>query len=84
MGDDVFRLNELVNSYWVASSNNLEEKSNFCIAKNTFVDVDIEELNDALRTSRHTQVYKDDNNDEINIEDCDGYNDDEIEEENSD
>jgi len=84
MGDDVFRLNELVNSYWVASSNNLEEKSNFCIAKNTFVDVDIEELNDALRTSRHTQVYEDDNNDEINIEDCDGYNDDEIEEENSD
>ena len=84
MGDDVFRLNELVNSYWVAPSNNLEEKSNFCIAKNTFVDVDIEELNDALRTSGHTQVYEDDNNDEINIEDCDGYNDDEIEEENSD
>jgi len=37
-----------------------------------------------LRTSGHTQVYKDDNNDEINIEDCDGYNDDEIEAENSD
>jgi len=84
MGDDVFRLNELVNSYWVAPSNNLEEKSNFCIAKNNFVDVDIEELNDALRTNGHTQVYEDDNNDEINIEDCDGYNDDEIEEENSD
>jgi len=84
MGDDVFRLNELVNSYWVAPSNNLEEKSNFCIAKNNFVDVDIEELNDALRTIGHTQVYEDDNYDEINIEDCDGYNDDEIEEENSD
>jgi hypothetical protein len=37
-----------------------------------------------LRTSGHTQIDEDDNNDEINIEDCDGYNDDEIEEENSD
>jgi len=33
-----------------------------------------------LRTSGHTQVNEDDNNNKINIEDYDGYNDDEIEE----
>ena len=37
------------------------------------VDVDIEELNDVLRTNRYTQVDKDYNSDEINVEDCDGY-----------
>jgi hypothetical protein len=38
------------------------------------VDVDIEELNDVLRTNRYTQVDEDYDNDEINTEDCDGYN----------
>jgi hypothetical protein len=37
------------------------------------VDVDIEELNDVLRTNRYTQVDEDYDNDEINVEDCDGY-----------
>jgi len=37
------------------------------------VDVDIEELNDVLRTNRYTQVDEDYDNDEINTEDCDGY-----------
>ena len=45
------------------------------------VDVDIEELNDVLRTNRYTQVDKDYNSDEINVEDCDGYD---KEEDNSD
>jgi hypothetical protein len=35
-----------------------------------------------LRTNKHTQVGKDDDNDEINIEDCDEYDDDEIKEDN--
>jgi len=35
------------------------------------VDVDVDELNDALRTSRHTLVDEDDDSDEINVEDCD-------------
>jgi hypothetical protein len=37
------------------------------------VDVDIKELNDVLRTNRYTQVDEDYDSDEINVEDCDGY-----------
>jgi hypothetical protein len=83
MGDDVFQLDESVDPYRVAPSNDLEENSIFHIAKNTCVDVDIEELNDILRTSGHTQVNEDDDSDQINVEDCDGYDDDEIEEEDN-
>jgi hypothetical protein len=77
VGDDVFQLGELVDPYQVASSNNLEKKSIFCITKNIFVDVDDEELNDVLSSSRHMQVDEDDNN-EINAEDCDKDNDESI------
>ena len=81
MGDDVFQLDELVNPYQVALSNDLEENSNFQVAENTFVDVDVDvkELNGVLRTNGHTQVDKDDDSDEINVEDCDEDDDDEIE-----
>jgi hypothetical protein len=48
MGDDIFQLGELVDPYRVASSNDLEENSNFCITDNIFVDIDTEELNDDL------------------------------------
>jgi hypothetical protein len=48
VGDDVFQLDELVDPYRVASSNDLEENSNFCITDNIFVDIDTEELNDDL------------------------------------
>ena len=37
---------------------------------NTFIDVYVHKLNDVLRTNKHTQVDKDDDSDEINIEDC--------------
>jgi len=45
--------------------------------------VDVEELNDVLRTCVHIKVNEDDNIDEIDAEDCDGDDDDkdEIEEE---
>jgi hypothetical protein len=36
-----------------------------------------------LRTSGHTQVNEDNDSDEINVEDHDGYDDDEIEEEDN-
>ena len=36
-----------------------------------------------MRTSGHTQVNEDDDCDEINVEDCDGYDGDEIEEEDN-
>jgi len=52
----------------------------------TFVITDIEELNNVLRTNWYTQVDEDDNSDEINVEYCDGNDNDEIEkeEDNSD
>jgi hypothetical protein len=55
-------------------STDLEENSNFHVIENTFVDVDVdvEELNDILRTSGYTKVDKDNDSDEINVEDCDG------------
>ena len=67
MGDDVFQLDELVDPY--------------CVAENIFVDVDVEELNDILRTSKDKEVNEDDDsdNDKINIEDCDEDDDDEDE-----
>jgi len=46
--DDVFQLSELVYVYWVASSNNLEENSNFHFTNNIFIHVDAEELKDVL------------------------------------
>ena len=37
------------------------------------VDVDTEKLYDILRTNKYTQVDEDYDNDEINIEDCNRY-----------
>ncbi|KAL9399530.1 hypothetical protein Peur_008491 [Populus x canadensis] len=74
MGDDVFQPDELVDLFRVALSNEFKENSNFC-----FVNVDIEEFNDVLSSNRHTQVNEDDN-DEINIQDCDGDKDNSIDE----
>jgi hypothetical protein len=51
MGDDVFWLGELVDPYWVTSSNDLEENSNFYITDNIFVDVYAKDLNDVLSSN---------------------------------
>jgi len=48
-----------------------------------FVVVDVEKLNDVLRISRHTQVDEDDDSDKINVEYCDGDDNDEIKEEDN-
>jgi len=72
MGDDVFQLDNLVDPYRVVSSNDLEEKSKFCIAENTLVNVDIGDLNGVLRTNGHIEVDGDDDSDEINVKDCNG------------
>ena len=48
-------MDELVDPYQVASSIELEKKSNFFIAKNTYVYIDIDELNDILSISEHTK-----------------------------
>jgi hypothetical protein len=70
IGDIVFQLDELVDPYRVAPYNDLKENSIFRIIENTFVDVEVEEFNNILRTNGHTQVDEGDDNDKINVEDC--------------
>jgi hypothetical protein len=62
-------------------STNLDENLNFVIAKNIFIDVDFEELNDILTTIGHIKVDEDDDIDEqrFNVEDYGGHDDNEIE-----
>jgi transcription initiation factor TFIID subunit TAF12 len=67
MEDNAFQFDELVDPYRVASSNDLEDNSKFHVGENTFIDIEVEELNDILRNSRHTEVNEDDDSDEINI-----------------
>lgn len=61
----------------------IQKKIQFYIVEITFVDIDIYELNNILRINKHTQVSEDDDKDDINVEDCDRYDNDEIEEENN-
>jgi hypothetical protein len=79
VGDDVFQVIELVEPYRVAPSINLEENSNVHVFDNSLVNVDADELNVVLSSNGQAQV--DENDDDINIEDCDGANDDSTEEE---
>jgi hypothetical protein len=78
VGDDVFRVNELVEPYRVAPSIDLEENSNFHVFDNIFIDGDVGELNVVMSFSRQAQVDEDDNNNDINVEDCVGANDESI------
>jgi hypothetical protein len=80
VGDDIFQVSELVELYRVAPSIDLEENSNFLIFNNSLVDVDAEELNVVLSSSGQAKVNEDDDNNVINVEDCDGADDDSIEE----
>jgi hypothetical protein len=79
--DDVFQVTELVDPYRVAPSIDLEKNSNFRIFDNIFVDVDTKKLNVVLNSSRQEQVDEDDDNNEINIEDCNGVENESIKEE---
>jgi hypothetical protein len=54
MEDNAFQFDELVDPYRVASSNDLEDNSKFHVGEHTFIDIEVEELNDILRNSRHT------------------------------
>jgi hypothetical protein len=82
--DEVFQVSELIESYRVAPSIDLEEKSNFRVFDDCLVDVDAEKLNVVLSSSGQANVDEDD---DIHIEDCDegdDYSIDDKEEENSD
>ena len=82
--DEIFQVSELVEPYRVAPSIDLEENSIFCVFNDSLVDVDAEELNVVLSTSGQANVDEDD--EDIHTEDCEGDDDDSIddEEENSD
>jgi len=81
VGDDIFQINELVEPYRVAPSINLEENLNYHLFDNSLIEVDVNELNVVLNSSEQAQVDKDDDNNVINIEDCDGADDNSIKEE---
>jgi len=73
----------LIEPYRVASLIDLEENSNFHVFDDSLVDDDAEKLKVVLSSSGQAQVYEDD--DDIHIKDCDGVDDNSIEEEeNSD
>jgi Na+/phosphate symporter len=80
--DNINQIDELIDAYRVILSNDLEENLNFYVAENIFVDIDVEELNDIIRTNGHKKVDEGDNIDEhqFNEEDYDGHDDDEIKE----
>jgi hypothetical protein len=78
--DEVFQVSELVEPYRVASSIDLEENSNFRVFDDTLVDVDAKELNVVLSSSGQANIDEDDD-DDIHIEDCDGADDDSIDDE---
>jgi len=88
MWDEVFQVNELVESYRVAPSIDMEENLNFHVFDDSLVDVDAEELNVVLSSSGQANVDEDDDDDDdIHIEDCDegdDYSIDDEKEENSD
>jgi hypothetical protein len=71
----------LVEPYRVAPSIDLEKNSIFCAFDNSKSWCWREELNVVLSFSEQTQVDEDDDNNVINIEDCDGADDDSIEKE---
>jgi hypothetical protein len=74
----------LVEPYRVVPSIDLEENSNFHVFDDSLVDVDAEELNVVLSSSRQAYVDEDD---DIHIEDCDEgdvYSIDDEKEKNSD
>jgi hypothetical protein len=62
MRDDIFQIDKLVGTYRVAL---FTKKFKFSCSENIFVNVDVEELNDILRTNEHTKVDKDDDIDEL-------------------
>ena len=62
-GDDIFQIDKLIDQYRVALYTKLEN-SNFHITKNTYVDVNVDELNVILSTNEYWKI----DDDEIDIE----------------
>ncbi|KAL9361832.1 hypothetical protein Peur_044617 [Populus x canadensis] len=58
--DEVFQVSELVETYRVAPSIDLEENSIFCVFDDNLIDIDVEELNVVLSSSGQANVDEDD------------------------
>jgi len=56
--NDVFQMNELIESYQVILSTELKKNSNFNVTENIYIDID--ELNIILSISKYRKVNKDD------------------------
>jgi len=83
--DEVFQASELVESYRVAPSIDLEENSNFRVFDDSLVDVDAEEMNAVLSSTRVVQnVDEEDDNHIEERDEADENNSIEDEDENSD
>jgi len=82
--DEVFQASELVEPYRVASSIDLEENSNFHVFDDSLVDVDAEEMNAVLSSTRVVQnVDEEDDNHIEKRDEADDNNSIEDEDENS-
>jgi len=83
--DEVFQPSELVEPYRVAHSIGLEENSNFRVFDDSLVDVDAEEMNAVLSSTRVVQnVDEEDDNHIEERDEADDNNSIEDEDENSD
>ena len=81
-GYDVFQMDELVNPYQVAPSIKLEN-SNFHVIENTYIEVDVDEINAILSNNSNREV-DDEINHDFNKEDDVIHDDDENVEKESD
>jgi hypothetical protein len=81
-GDDVFQMDELANPYRVAPSIKLENP-NFHVIKNTYIEVDVDELN-VISINKSNREANDEINHDFNKEDDVVYDDDENVEKDSD
>ena len=75
---EVFQVSKLVEPYRVAPSIDLDENSIFYVFDDSLINVDAEELNVVLSSSGQAHVDEDD---DIHIDDCNGADDDSIDEE---
>ena len=83
--DEFFQPSELVEPYRVAPSIDLEENLNFRVFEDSLVDVDVEELNAILSSTRAVQnVDEEDDNHIKERDEADDNNSIEDEDENSD
>ena len=83
--DEFFQASELVEPYRVAPSIDLEENLNFRVFEDSLVDVDVEELNAVLSSTRAVQnVDEEDDNHIKERDEADDNNSIEDEDENSD